>query len=33
MDRSFPLDQDAEAHQHFEAGLKKGSVNITLKHD
>lgn len=33
IDRSYPLEQAAEAHQYVENGLKKGHVAITLDHN
>jgi len=33
IDRSYPLDQVAEAHTYMETGRKKGCVAITIEHD
>ncbi|MFC2055395.1 hypothetical protein ACFLV7_14030 [Chloroflexota bacterium] len=33
MDKSYPLEQTAEAHRCIEEGLKKGHIVITVEHN
>lgn len=32
VDKSFPMEQAAEAHRYYESGDRKGEVTITLGH-